>query len=987
VEPTPERIAEIRAWAARLRDDSDVAETRAAARVILMLTQEVDRLRTAAPGESDASSAPRREPRRRLRDRFTTAPPLHEPDFLDEPDVEPEPPPEPKAAAAFENGWDEPTRSEGDPLEAPFDAEGESEPRNEPETRMAVTEEPLAPAPHDPDRGERRQDLRQRRSRGRRRLVLVLVAVAALTLGAFLAAARMAGPDLELRGAADGAKIGAAQAGKLSFSVQGDPSTLDDVRFRLDGKDVTGAARRRGNRMFLAARKLSDGGHEVEVSAGGGFLGAETSRKRTFTLDTRPPALTVPRRGVPKGKPVRLRGTVEDGASLAADGRRLEVDDGRYTLAYADMPRSPIRLVARDDFGNVTRRRLRLQVIPRRPPAPLRSVHVTAAAWSSPPLRKGILDLLDQRRINSVEIDLKDESGIVGFPADVPLGRRIGAVQEIYDLQEAVKMLHARGAWVVGRLVAFRDPIHATAAWKAGNRDQVVQTPDGSPYAGYGGFTNFANPVVRRYNIDVAKAAAEAGIDDILYDYIRRPDGPTSSMAFPGLKVTPERSMVAFLQESSRALKPYGVFVGASVFGVAATRPEEVAQDIPGMAREVDYIAPMLYPSHWGPGEYDVASPNSSPYDIVFRSLQDFRKQTKGTGARVVPWLQDFSLGVTYGPAEVEAQIRAARDAGMPEFLLWDPLVTYTAEALDPQARTTKRSSAAKRQPNELGVIPVIMYHQIREDGGGEFDLTPDEFRAELARLQREGYRPVRAVDLVAGRLNVPAGTTPVVLTFDDSTKEQVALTEDGNVAPNTALGIMLDFAREHPGFRPVGTFYPNREPFAGVAEGPELLRMLVERGFELGNHTDDHIPFSEKDAEGVQEALVRGRRIITDAVPKARVRTLALPLGAMPEPASLARAGTWDGERYRHDGVFLVGAEPASSPFSSAWDPHAIPRIRTGRWSGGEPDYGSGYWLELLRKKPGRRYVSDGDPSRISFPARLASKLAARYRARANPL
>ena len=105
-------------------------------------------------------------------------------------------------------------------------------------------------------------------------------------------------------------------------------------------------------------------------------------------------------------------------------------------------------------------------------------------------------------------------------------------------------------------------------------------------------------------------------------------------------------------------------------------------EEVRAMARNVDYIAPMVYPSHWGPGEYDVASPNAQPYDIVFRSLADFRKQTKGTGARVVPWLQDFSLGVAYGPAEVRAQIRAAADRGIDEWLLWDPNVTYTADAL-----------------------------------------------------------------------------------------------------------------------------------------------------------------------------------------------------------------------------------------------------------------------------------------------------------------
>ena len=102
------------------------------------------------------------------------------------------------------------------------------------------------------------------------------------------------------------------------------------------------------------------------------------------------------------------------------------------------------------------------------------------------------------------------------------------------------------------------------------------------------------------------------------------------------------------------------------------------------MATTVDYVAPMVYPSHWGPGEYGVGDPNSSPYDITFRSLEDFQSLVSGTDASVMAWLQDFSLGVDYGPAEVRAQIDAARDAGVVDFLLWDAAATYTRAALEP---------------------------------------------------------------------------------------------------------------------------------------------------------------------------------------------------------------------------------------------------------------------------------------------------------------
>jgi hypothetical protein len=238
----------------------------------------------------------------------------------------------------------------------------------------------------------------------------------------------------------------------------------------------------------------------------------------------------------------------------------------------------------------------------------------------------------------------------------------------------------------------------------------------------------------------------------------------------------------------------------------------------------------------------------------------------------------------------------------------------------------------------------------------------------------------------VRGRIDVPAGKSPVVLTFDDSTKEQLAYTADGEVKKDTAIGILLDFTRTHPDFKPAGTFFPNREPFAGVAEGEEMLRFLVQQGFELGNHTHDHIPLNQKDDTGVQQALVLGKRIITKAVPQAEVATMSLPLGALPDNPVLARRGSWGGESYRHEGVFLVGAEPAPSPFAKDWNPAGIPRIRTGPWGGGEPNYSAGFWLDWLKRNAERRYVSDGDPRTIAFPRSLRSQLRPRFEARAKP-
>jgi peptidoglycan/xylan/chitin deacetylase (PgdA/CDA1 family) len=401
------------------------------------------------------------------------------------------------------------------------------------------------------------------------------------------------------------------------------------------------------------------------------------------------------------------------------------------------------------------------------------------------------------------------------------------------------------------------------------------------------------------------------------------------------------------------------------------------------MAREVDYVSPMVYPSHWAPQEYGVEDPERQPYAIVRRSLLDFRRAVRGSGARVVPWLQDFSLGVEYGDREVRAQIDATRAAGIDEYLLWDPRVTYAGGALTsnaslptvgsratapgsqqlvklPASRSPDDPVPSGLEPNELGVVPVLMYHRLQADGGGEYDITPAEFRTELTRLYRDHYRPVTASALVTGKIDLPRGASPVVLTFDDSSSTQAALLEDGRIDPDSAVGIMLDFARDHPDFRPAGTFYVNREPFGDAADAAELAQRLVALGFELGNHTLDHARLDELPDEEVQREIVLGNRLIRELVPEAKVETIALPFGLLPINRRLALAGSWDGESYRFAGAFLAGAEPSPSPYADDFDAQQIPRIRTdqARLLNGSAD-----WLGRLEQSPELRYVSDGKP------------------------
>lgn len=311
-----------------------------------------------------------------------------------------------------------------------------------------------------------------------------------------------------------------------------------------------------------------------------------------------------------------------------------------------------------------------------------------------------------------------------------------------------------------------------------------------------------------------------------------------------------------------------------------------------------------------------------------------------------------------------------------------------TGADAEPVAVTEEAPPATPSPPDpaevgadELGVVPVLMYHQFLDEPRGAYDQTLDDFRAEVERLADDGYYPVSLAAYATGDLgDVPAGCSPVVLTFDDATTSQFALGDDGEVLPDTAAGVLLQVARERPDFPARATFFVNEAPFAGQ-EG--ALAALVEAGFEVGNHTYGHENLKRLSAGEVAEQLVLEQRDVAAQVPGYVPRTMSLPLGVSPADPDLAQAGSWDGTEYAFDAVALVGANPAASPFSDDFSVR-VPRIRSGLKTGPSAgDMDSVHWLDEIADD---RYVSDGDPDRVSFPATRAGDAGPDLGERAQP-
>lgn len=268
--------------------------------------------------------------------------------------------------------------------------------------------------------------------------------------------------------------------------------------------------------------------------------------------------------------------------------------------------------------------------------------------------------------------------------------------------------------------------------------------------------------------------------------------------------------------------------------------------------------------------------------------------------------------------------------------------------------------------PNELGLVPILMYHHIGRPEA-TWTRTPENFRADLERLYRMGFRPVLVSDYLRGWIDVPRGTHPVVITFDDGSEGQFRYLQgpDGEpwVDPESAWGIMLDFAREHPDFPPRATFFVNfPHPFRQPEWVERKLRELVAAGSELGNHTYWHVNLRRANPSEGERELAAAQEAARRLLPGYRLLSLALPFGAMPREEAIARSGGRGDGRYQHLGVLLVGAQPARSPFDPKLDRTRIPRIRADQT---ELDR----WLGMFERKPELLFTSDGRPDVVTTP------------------
>ncbi len=311
-------------------------------------------------------------------------------------------------------------------------------------------------------------------------------------------------------------------------------------------------------------------------------------------------------------------------------------------------------------------------------PRKIKSIHVAGDVLGDQGRWNSMLMLVRSTELNAITLDLKDDWATIFYDSDVSWAQH--SIRRYYDLESVATALEAEGIYLIGRIVAFQDPVVAKlypemAVWDAST---------GAPY--HRGGQYFLDPTdadAREYVLQLAEEACDLGVDEIQLDYIRFPDGRPENARYDGeasSDTARNEAIGSLFREAKARLHPKGCALAADVFGFMTTARDDggIGQSWKMLTAELDVVSPMLYPSHFGKGWAGIPRPVDEPYRIVYGSIDDgLRRQSQGAVIR--PWLQDFG----YGTENVRAQIDAAEahDLG---WMLWNIISVFHKDALLP---------------------------------------------------------------------------------------------------------------------------------------------------------------------------------------------------------------------------------------------------------------------------------------------------------------
>lgn len=361
-------------------------------------------------------------------------------------------------------------------------------------------------------------------------------------------------------------------------------------------------------------------------------------------------------------------------------------------------------------------------------PTAVKTIYMSQCVVGTKDFRQDLVDLVDETELNSLIIDLKDYTGKLAFDTDNPkLAASVSDACGATDMRSFVEYLHSKNIYVIGRITVFQDPyyssIHPELAVKRASDGGVWKDHKGLSFIDVG-----AKPYWD-YVIEITKEAYNLGFDELNYDYIRFPsDGNMKDIHFAHSqgKTKPEALEDFFTYLSAKVKDPelYAEYehtglregesavpvISADLFGMTTTNTDDlnIGQVLERALPHFDFIAPMVYPSHYPKTWNGFSDPNKYPYEVVYTAMKAGADRAAATST-VVPfngavalststpityaksaysrnklrtWIQDFDYGGNYDVAEVKAQIKATYDAGLNSWMIWAPSNRYTRGAL-----------------------------------------------------------------------------------------------------------------------------------------------------------------------------------------------------------------------------------------------------------------------------------------------------------------
>ncbi len=358
-----------------------------------------------------------------------------------------------------------------------------------------------------------------------------------------------------------------------------------------------------------------------------------------------------------------------------------------------------------------------------------------------------LIELVDQTELNAMVIDIKNDEGKVTYKMQSEQVLAIeAAVGYIPDIEALVKKCKEKDIYLIARIVAFRDPYLAEKM-----PEWAVHTKNGEIFRDKSGLA-WVNPYERGvwdYLVEIASEAAAVGFDEIQFDYIRfSTDVKTEEVDYgpENERIDKIGIITEFTEYMYEKLRRLGVYVAADVFGTVIeneTDQQIVGQDYVKMAEHLDYICPMVYPSHYRNGSYGIAVPDADPYKTINEacsaSVQELVTLPEENRARVRTWLQSFTASwvpghISYGPQQIRAQIKGAYDAGYDEWILWNAAVKYQRDSLltEEEAEAERLQWDAEKNEAEQRARQEEAERQVAEkEQAGETEVAGQSEAAE----------------------------------------------------------------------------------------------------------------------------------------------------------------------------------------------------------------------------------------------------------------